>query len=82
MEVQGNFLIEDAPNSFYQAARLVVGLAALNDFLDGCSGGDRKRRLVDDLIPRVQFRHDEMHRRTVRQHAMPECIFVGTGTRK
>jgi hypothetical protein len=37
---------------------------------------DRERLLVDDLLARVQLRHDEVHRRPVRQHVAGEGVAV------
>src|SRR5579859_8154014 len=68
--VQFHFTIDDAANSFHQAAWFVVGFTLSLDLLERRAGEYRKRTLVNDLISRIQIRHDEVHGGSVCQHAV------------
>jgi hypothetical protein len=82
MEMEFHFAINHAADSFDQAAWFVIGFALPFDLFQRSSREYRERALVDDLISRVEFRHDEMHCRTVSQHAVLIGVFVGTESRK
>ena len=53
MEVEFDFAIDDAADSFDEATRFVIGLALTLDLVERRSGEDRERALVDDLIAAV-----------------------------
>ncbi len=82
MEVEFHFAIDDAADSFDQAAWFVIGFPLAFDLFQWSSRKDRERALVDDLIPRIEFRHDEMDGRAVGQHAVLIGVFVGSESRK
>src|SRR5688572_8909428 len=68
VKVQLHLAVHDAADAFYEAVRLIVRLAAADDLVQRQAGRDRERRLINDLIARVQFRDDKVTRRPIRQH--------------
>src|SRR5437660_8486176 len=77
MKMQLHFAVEHAPQSLDQAGRLMIGLADALDLLERRSRGDGEGVLMDDLIARIQLRHDEMDGGAVSQHAVAIRITVG-----
>lgn len=64
MEVELDFSIAHPAYPFDQTSRFVVLLALLDDILELCPWLDAKRRLIDGLISRIEFRNDEVARST------------------
>ena len=67
--MQLHFAIHHSANAFHEAMRLVVLLAAANDFVALCAGRHHERRLVNDLAAGIEFRNDEVARRAVGEHS-------------
>jgi hypothetical protein len=65
-----------------QAIGLMIGFAQPFDVRQSCSRQHAERALIDDLISRIQFRHDEVHRGTEAQHVMLIGVFVRTEARE
>ena len=82
MEVQVDFSINHAADSFDQARRFVLRFALGDHFLDRCAGRDGECPLIDGLVARVQLRDNEMAGSTKGQHACIESIVIGAETRE
>src|SRR5205823_2060135 len=79
VEMEFDFSIEHPAKAFDQASGLVVRLANADNLLQRRSGGHGEGILVDDLVPGVQLRHNEMDGSAIGQHAMAVRVPVRLG---
>jgi hypothetical protein len=82
MEVEFHFSIDNSPQTFHQAVRLVIGFALSLDVSQRRPGQHAERSLIDDLIAGIQFRNDKMNGGSKAQHVMLISIFIWTKARK
>src|SRR5262249_41458607 len=82
VEVQPDFAGHHTADSFDQAVRLVVFLAAAGGFVPLHAGRDGGGRLVDDLIARIELGNDEVAGGAVGEHAEGIGVAVGLHTGK
>src|SRR4051812_5333181 len=77
--VKLGFAIDDAADTFDEAAGLVVFLAEADDLVELHAGGDGKGGLVDDLIAGVELGDDEVAGGAVSEHADGVGVVIGLG---
>ena len=81
-ERSGRGLVALLPGYFLAHLIHVQFPGLLDDLLQRRAGLHGEGILVDDLLARVQLGHDEMHGRTVGQHAVAVRIAIGVGAGK
>ena len=76
MEVQLDFSVDYASGGFDQAGWFVVRFSLADNLFERCAGENGERGLMNDLIPRVEFRHDEVGSRPISQHVMRMGVVI------
>lgn len=77
MEMELNFAIDNASDTFRQASWLVLALSLFDDSIDLCSRSDGKGRLIDCLVAGIELRYDEMTGGPEGQHPGGKRVVIG-----
>lgn len=76
MEVKFHLAVNHAAQPLDENGRLVLRLSHALNLRQRGSRQDGERRLMDDLVARIELRNNEVHGGAVGQHAMFVRVFV------